>query len=97
MPYKVILTKYAYKDLAKIKLSGYLAKAMVIFEILENDPFQNPPTYEKLVGDLDELYSCRLNIRHRVIYKVDKEQKLVTVLRMLTHYESLHENQEEYE
>lgn len=97
MPYKVVLTKYALKDLSKIKQSGYLKKALAIFEILKNDPFQNPPTYEKLVGDLDDLYSRRLNIQHRVIYSVDKETKLVTVLRMWTHYESLHEDQEDYE
>lgn len=67
--------------------AGLKSKAQELLEVLQNDPFQYPPAYEKLVGDLDGAYSRRINIQHRLVYEVFKKERIVRVLRMWTHYE----------
>jgi toxin YoeB len=83
----VIYTKQAVKDSDKIKKSGLTEKAQELIDILKTNPFQNPPPFEKLVGDLSGAYSRRINIQHRLVFQVLKEEKTVKVLRMWTHYE----------
>lgn len=87
MIWKIVYTKYAQKDAKKLASSHLKAKATALLKILANDPFQNPPPYEKLVGDLVGAYSRRINIQHRIVYQVLEELKIVKVLRMWTHYE----------
>ncbi len=84
--YKLVYTKQAQKDAKKIGRSNLKEKASVLLEVLQNDPFQNPPQYESLVGDLLGAYSRRINIQHRLIYQVLEEEKTVKVIRMWTHY-----------
>lgn len=87
MSWQVVFAKQAVKDAKKIALAGLKLKAELILDVLARDPFQNPPPYEKLVGDLAGAYSRRINIRHRIVYEVFVKQKVVRVLRMWTHYE----------
>jgi toxin YoeB len=84
---EIIYTKQAQKDAKKLAAAGLKDKALQLFEILKNDPFQNPPPYEKLVGDLSGAYSRRINIQHRLIYQVLSGEKQVKVLRLWSHYE----------
>jgi Txe/YoeB family toxin of toxin-antitoxin system len=79
--------KQATKDAKKLAASGLKARAQELLAILANDPFQNPPPFEKLVGDLAGAYSRRINIQHRLVYEVFAKEKTVRVLRMWTHYE----------
>ena len=83
----VVYAKHALKDAKKLSAAGLKAKAQELLEVLASDPFQNPPAYEKLVGDLDGTYSRRINIQHRLVYEVFKKERKVRVLRMWTHYE----------
>ncbi len=87
MSWQVVFAKQAVKDASKLAASGLKPKATDLLAILGQDPYQNPPPYEKLVGDLAGLYSRRINIQHRLVYEVFPEQKTVRVLRMWTHYE----------
>lgn len=87
MTWKIVYTKHALKDAKKLSSSGLKDKALCLLEIIKDNPFQNPPPYEKLVGDLAGSYSRRINIQHRIVYQVLKEQKTVKILRMWTHYE----------
>lgn len=87
MTWKVVFTKQAQKDAKKLASSGFKGKAQYIVEILKNNPFQNPPSYEKLVGDLAGAYSRRINIQHRIVYEVFEPEQTVKVIRMWTHYE----------
>ncbi|HGY5548811.1 MAG TPA: Txe/YoeB family addiction module toxin [Prochlorococcus sp.] len=80
-------TKQAQKDARKLASSGLKAKAQQLLTILQSDPWQNPPPYENLVGDLSGAYSRRINIQHRLIYQVLEAQKAVKILRLWTHYE----------
>jgi toxin YoeB len=80
-------SKYALKDAKKISAAGLREKAQALLDILEVDPLQNPPPYEKLVGDLAGTYSRRINIQHRLVYEIFKKEKTVRVLRMWSHYE----------
>ena len=80
-------SKYAIKDAKKLSAAGLKDKAQTLLDILEVDPLQNPPPYEKLVGDLTGAYSRRINIQHRLVYEVLAEQNTVKVLRMWSHYE----------
>lgn len=80
-------SKYAVKDAKKLSSAGLKDKAQALLDILENDPFQTPPPYEKLVGDLQGAYSRRINIQHRLVYEIFREEKTVRILRMWTHYE----------
>ena len=80
-------SKFALKDAKKLSAAGLRDKAQALLGILELDPFQNQPPYEKLVGDLKGTYSRRINIQHRLVYEVFRKEKTVRVLRMWTHYE----------
>jgi Txe/YoeB family toxin of toxin-antitoxin system len=80
-------TKQAQKDAKKIAHSGLKPQAERLLEIIKENPFQNPPPYEKLVGDLLGAYSRRINIQHRLVYQVIEDIKTVKVIRMWTHYE----------
>ena len=80
-------SKFALKDAKKLSAAGLRDKAQALLGILELDPFQNPPPYEKLEGDLRGTYSRRINIQHRLVYEVFRKEKTVRVLRMWTHYE----------
>jgi len=85
--WKVVFTKQAQKDAKKLSTSGLKSKAEKIIELLEYNPYQTPPPYEKLVGDLAGACSRRLNIQHRVVYQILDDEKIVKVIRMWTHYE----------
>ncbi len=87
MSWKVIFTKQAQKDARKIADSELKLKAEKLIEILQYNPFQKPPPYEKLVGDLSGAYSRRINIQHRLIYQILEKEKIVKIIRMGTHYE----------
>ena len=87
MSWQLIYTKQANKDARKLAASGLKAKAVELLRIIEKDPFQNPPPYEKLVGDLMGAYSRRINIQHRLVYQVLEAEHLIKVLRLWTHYE----------
>ena len=80
-------TRPALKDAKKISASNLRPKVELLLAVLENDPFQTPPPFEKLKGDLAGAYSRRINIQHRLVYQVVKEHKAVKILRMWTHYE----------
>jgi len=80
-------SKYAIKDAKKISAAGLRDKAEALLGVLAVDPFQNPPPYEKFVGDLKGAYSRRINIQHRLVYEVFRQEKIVRVLRMWTHYD----------
>jgi toxin YoeB len=85
--WNVVYSKFALKDAKKLSAAGLRDKAEALLDILEIDPFQNPPPYEKLVGDLRGAYSRRINIQHRLVYEVFRKEKMVRVLRMWAHYE----------
>lgn len=87
MTWKVIYTKQAQKDAKKIAQSNLKKRAQELLSLLEQDPFQNSPQFEKLVGDLEGAYSRRINIQHRLVYQVLQEERIVKVLRMWSHYE----------
>lgn len=87
MRWQVVFAKHALKDAKKLAAAGLKGKAQELLEVLATDPFQNPPPYEKLVGDLEGAYSRRINIHHRLVYEVFKKERTVRVLRMWTHYE----------
>ncbi len=87
MSWRLVFTKQAKKDAKKLASSGLKAKAESIIQILRENPYQVPPAYEKLVGDLAGAYSRRINIQHRLIYQVFNDEKIVKVIRMWTHYE----------
>ena len=85
--YKLIYTGQAQKDAKKLAQSGLKRNAFKILEIIKKDPFQNPPSYEKLLGDLVGAYSRRINIQHRIVYQIYEKEKIIKVIRMWTHYE----------
>ncbi|MFP5286877.1 MAG: Txe/YoeB family addiction module toxin [Thermoanaerobaculia bacterium] len=85
--WRLLYTKQARRDARKLAASGLRPRAEELLKILEEDPFRNPPRYEKLVGDLEGAYSRRINIQHRLVYEVDEKEKVVKVLRLWTHYE----------
>ena len=84
--WKLVYTKQAQEDARELSPSGLKSKALEILKILENDPFQKPPPFEKLVGDLSGAFSRRINIQHRVVYQVIQDKKVVKIIRMWTHY-----------
>lgn len=83
----VVFAKQAVTDARKLAAAGLKPKAQALLDVLRQDPFQNPPPIEKLVGDLEGAYSRRVNIQHRLLYEVFKAERTVRVLRMWTHYE----------
>ena len=87
MKWRLVFTRQAQKDAKKSAAAGLRPKVEELLDILEENPFQNPPPYEKLVGDLAGAYSRRINIQHRLVYQVLEQDRLVKVIRLWTHYE----------
>ena len=87
--YKVIYTKNAAKDISNLKAANLVKKAQQLIELIKENPFQNPPAYEKLLGNLDGLYSRRINIQHRLVYEVLEDIKTVKIISMWSHYENI--------
>jgi Txe/YoeB family toxin of toxin-antitoxin system len=85
--WNLVYTKQAQKDAKKLAKSGLKKKATELLEVLKINPYQNPPPYEKLVGDLSGAYSRRINIQHRLVYQVLESESTVKIIRMWTHYE----------
>jgi Txe/YoeB family toxin of toxin-antitoxin system len=85
--WELVFAKQALKDAKKLAASGLKPKAQELLTVLATNPLQNPPPYEKLVGDLAGAYSRRINIQHRIVYEVFTQERTVRVLRMWTHYE----------
>jgi len=83
----LVYTKQAQKDAKKLSKSGLRPKAEAVLSVIEKNPFQTPPPFEKLVGDLEGAYSRRINIQHRIVYQVLKKSKIIKIIRMWTHYE----------
>ncbi len=96
--YKIFFTKQALKDLEKLKIANVSKKAKVLVDLIRENPYQNPPRFEKLVGNLDGILSRRINIQHRLVYQVDESpfvedgtqyQGTIKIIRMWTHYEKM--------
>ncbi|MBC7972538.1 MAG: Txe/YoeB family addiction module toxin [Verrucomicrobia bacterium] len=87
MSWNLVYTKQAQKDAKKLASSNLRTQAQTLLDIIQTNPFQNPPPYEKLVGDLNGAYSRRINIQHRLVYEVIESEHTVKILRMWTHYE----------
>jgi Txe/YoeB family toxin of toxin-antitoxin system len=85
--YQIVYSSQARKDAVRISRSGLKSNVLNLIEVLRNNPYQNPPPYEKLLGDLLGSYSRRINIQHRLIYQIYENEKTVKVIRMWTHYE----------
>ena len=85
--YKIVYIKKVIKDIPKIKEVGLADKVQRLIELIKTNPYQNPPPYEKLVGDLQGAYSRRINIQHRLVYQVYEEEKTVKIISIWTHYE----------
>jgi Txe/YoeB family toxin of toxin-antitoxin system len=84
--YKILYSKFALKDAKKLTSTNLSQKAKELIKIIKQNPFQNPPPYEKLVGNLNGAYSRRINIKHRIVYEVRQIDKVVRILRMWSHY-----------
>ena len=85
--WRVVFTKQAQKDAKKLAAAGLRSKAETLVDILRENPYKRPPTFEKLLGDLSGAYSRRINIQHRLVYQILDSEKVVKVIRMWTHYE----------
>lgn len=84
--YKILYSKLAQKDAKNLSSANLDKKAKALIELLKKNPFQNPPPYEKLVGNLNGSYSRRINIKHRIVYEVRENDKVVRISRMWSHY-----------
>jgi toxin YoeB len=85
--WRVVFTKRAQKDAKKLAAAGLQSKAEKLLDILRENPYKTPPTFEKLLGDLSGAYSRRINIQHRLVYQIIDNERVVKVIRMWTHYE----------
>ena len=85
--YTIVYTKKAAADISKLKLAKLDTKAKALIEILRENPYQTPPPYEKLIGDLQGAYSRRINVKHRLVYEVLEEDNTVKIISLWTHYE----------
>jgi Txe/YoeB family toxin of toxin-antitoxin system len=85
--WKLVYTRQAKKDAKKLSSSGLRPQAEKLLAILEKDPFQTPPFFERLIGDLEGAISRRINIQHRIVYQVSEKEHIVKIIRMWTHYE----------
>ncbi len=85
--WRVVFTKQAQKDAKKLSTAGLRPKAEKLIEILRENPYQTPPPFEKLLGDLSGAFSRRINIQHRLVYQILDDEKVVKIIRMWTHYE----------
>ena len=86
MSWELVYTKQAQKDAKKLTASGLKNKAKDLLEIIKENPYQNPPPYEKLVGDLSGAYSRRINIQHRRVYQIYEKEHVIKIIRLWTHY-----------
>ena len=84
---EIVFTKQAQKDAKKLASAGLKPKAQKLLEVIQENPFQSPPPYEKLIGDLAGAYSRRINIQHRLVYQVYRQERVIKILRFWTHYE----------
>jgi len=84
--WELVYTKQAKKDAKKLSAAGLKGKAQALLEVIRENPFQNPPPYEKLVGDLAGAYSRRINIQHRLVYQLYEDERVIKVIRLWTHY-----------
>ena len=87
--YKIVYRRQALKDLDKIKASNLKDKTKMLIDIIKETPYQTPPPYEKLIGDLEGAYSRRINVQHRLVYQIIEKEKTIKILRMWTHYENI--------
>lgn len=87
MKWRVVFTKLAQKDAKRLSAAGLRKKAETLLDILRKNPYQTPPPFEKLLGDLSGAYSRRINIQHRLVYQILDDEKVVKVISMWTHYE----------
>lgn len=87
MTYEIVYTRKAAKDIPKLKSAKLDTNARNLIELIRRDPYQTPPPYEKLVGDLQGAYSRRINIKHRLVYEVCEDEKTIKILSMWSHYE----------
>lgn len=87
--YKIKYHKKAVKEISNLKTSNLDAKAKKLIELIRENPYQTPPPYEKLTGDLKGLYSRRINIQHRLIYQVNEKDKIIKILSLWSHYENI--------
>ncbi len=87
MTWRLLYTKQAQKDAKRLAAAGLKPRAQELLDVLADDPYRSPPSFEKLVGDLRDAYSRRINIQHRLVYQVLEDEHAVKVLRMWTHYE----------
>ncbi len=85
--YKIVFSKSAQKNIPRLKAANLAEKAKKLIDVIREDPFRNPPPYEKLIGDMEGLYSRRINIQHRLVYKVYEEEKTVQIVSVWSHYE----------
>jgi Txe/YoeB family toxin of toxin-antitoxin system len=85
--WRIVFTKQAQKDAKRLAAAGLRTKAEKLLDILRENPYQTPPPFEKLLGDLSGAYSRRINIQHRLVYQVVNDEKVVKIIRMWTHYE----------
>ena len=86
MSWRIVFTRQAQKDAKKLSSAGLRPKAEELIKILRENPYQKPPSFEKLVGDLSGAYSRRINIKHRLVYEIIDEEKVIKVIRMWSHY-----------
>jgi toxin YoeB len=85
--YQIVYTKIAVKQIPNLKAAKLDGKVKKLIAVLESNPFQNPPPYEKLIGDLTTAYSRRINVQHRLVYQVYEQEQIVKIISMWTHYE----------
>ena len=85
--YRIVYRKKVIKDIPKIKSIGLGDKTKSLIDLIKENPYQNPPPYEKLVGDLKDAYSRRINIQHRLVYQIYEKEKIIKILSIWTHYE----------
>lgn len=85
--YSIIYTKVAIKDIPKLKSTHLEKNAKALIELIKENPFKIPPPYEELVGDLQGLYSRRINVKHRLVYEVFEDEKIIKIINLWTHYE----------
>ena len=86
--YGIVYTKTAVKDIPKLKAAHLDTKAKALIDVIRANPYQTPPSYEKPVGDLQGLYSRRINLQHRLVYHVLEDEKIVKIISLWTHYEN---------
>ena len=87
--YKIEYHKKAIKDISKLKQNKLHIKAKQLVDLIQENPYQNPPPYEKLLGDLNNFYSRRINIQHRLVYQVFEEKKIIKIISLWSHYENI--------